>query len=65
MTSQFKISGGVRRARSTRRRLGFFDEKERGNKMTVAQGGTPTHNLANSLPCSSQLGYQVTRQLSG
>ena len=33
--------------------------------MTMAQGGTWTNNLANSLPCSNQLTYQVIWQLSG
>ena len=31
----------------------------------VTQGGTQTHDLANGLPCSNQLSYRVTRQLSG
>ena len=33
--------------------------------MTVTQERTQTHDLANGLPCSNQLSYQVTRQLSG
>ena len=33
--------------------------------MTVAQGGTRTHDLANGLPCSNHLSYRVTQQLSG
>ena len=32
--------------------------------MTVAQGGTQTGNLANSLPCSSQLNYQGDHLIS-
>ena len=33
-------------------------EKERAEKkVTVTQGGTRTHNLANGLPCSNQLSY--------
>ena len=41
-------------------------EKEIGEKkLTVTQGGTPTRDLANGLPCSNQLSYRVTRQLSG
>ena len=31
--------------------------------MTVTQGGTQTRDLANGLPCSNQLSYQVIRQL--
>ena len=30
--------------------------------MTVTQGGTQTHDLANGLPCSNQLSYQVTHK---
>ena len=37
----------------------------RGKKVTVIQGGTRTHDLANDLPCSNQLSYQVNPQLSG
>ena len=33
--------------------------------MTLTQGGTQTCDLANGLPCSNQLSYRVTRQLSG
>ena len=33
--------------------------------MTVTQGGTRTRDLANGLPCSNQLSYRVTQQLSG
>ena len=32
--------------------------------MTVAQGGARTRNLANGLPCSSQLNYQGGRLIS-
>ena len=34
-------------------------------KVTVTQGGTQTHDLANGQPCSNQLNYWVTWQLSG
>ena len=34
-------------------------------KLTVTQGGTQTCDLANDLPCSNQLSYWVTWQLSG
>ena len=37
----------------------------REKKLTVTQGGTRTRDLANGLPCSDQLSYRVTRQLSG
>ena len=40
-------------------------EIKREKKLTVTQGGTQTHDLTNGLPCSSQLSYWVTRQLSG
>ena len=33
--------------------------------MTVTQGGIWTHELANGLPYSNQLSYQVTWKLSG
>ena len=40
--------------------------KEMGEKkLTVTQGGTQTCDLANDLPCSNQLSYWVTWQLSG
>ena len=44
-----------------------WERKVRNKKkeMTVTQGGTRTHDLANGLPCSNQLSYWVTRQLSG
>ena len=32
--------------------------------MTVTQGGTQTRDLANGQPCSKQLIYRVTWQLS-
>ena len=40
-------------------------KKRREIKKIVTQGGTRTHNMANGLPCSNQLSYWVTRQLSG
>ena len=39
-------------------------ERKRGKK-TLTPGGTQTRNLANGLPYSNQLSYQVTWQLSG
>ena len=33
--------------------------------MTMIEGGTQTCDLANGLPCSNQLSYQVIWQLSG
>ena len=36
-----------------------------GKKVTVTQGKTRTQDLANVLPCSNQLSYRVTQQLSG
>ena len=39
------------------------DKKERGEKLIVAQGGTPTRDLANGLPCSNQPSYRVSRAL--
>ena len=33
--------------------------------MTVTQGGTRAHNLVDGLPCSNQLSYRITWQLSG
>ena len=44
---------------------GEKQRQEREEKMTVTQGGTQTHDLANGLPCSNQLSYRVTCQLSG
>ena len=35
------------------------------NKKIVTQGRTWTRDMANGLPCSNQLSYRVTRQLSG
>ena len=40
-------------------------ERKREKKVTVTQGVTRTHNLANDLLCSNQLSYWVTRLLSG
>ena len=39
--------------------------KKGKKKVTGTQGGTRTHDLANGLPFSNQLSYQVTLQLSG
>ena len=39
--------------------------RKKEEKKTVTQGRNQTHNLANGLPCSNQLSYRVTRQLSG
>ena len=42
------------------------DVKENGKEMIMSQGrvGTQTRNLANGLPCSNQLSYQVIRELN-
>ena len=39
------------------------DVKESGKEMIMSQGETQTRDLANGLPCSNQLSYQVIRQL--
>ena len=40
------------------------DVKESGREMIMSQEGTQTRDLANGLPCSNQLSYQVIRQLN-
>ena len=42
-----------------------WEIKTRKKEKTVTQGGTRNRNLANGLPCSNQLSYWVTQQLSG
>ena len=46
----------VRLSKSMRRKE-IKREIKREKKLTVTQGGTQTHNLANGLPCCNQLSY--------
>ena len=47
------------------REKGEIKTRRKRRKMTVTQGKTRAHNLANGLPCSNQQSFRVTQQLSG